>query len=201
VEAVTAQAIMRRLLLLMLLLCSFAACAQGNAPADGVIAQGARDGDAPAWAIAAATPPGWTRDCCMYARAIGVDAVLYQGEWSGKPQRVMVLNVWPRKLATLADEVDADRARYRRLDPKGKVGTVTVRHPAMPCQASVYQGSDHVDDVLVFCDPGATSGVRLSWSMSFDDGDPARRTLLDDFMRVVVASRYRRGMATPARGG
>ena len=42
----------------------------------------------------------------------------------------------------------------------------------MPCEASVYQGSDHVDDVLVFCDPGQASGVRLSWSMTFDAADP-----------------------------
>jgi hypothetical protein len=28
--------------------------------------------------------------------------------------------------------------------------------------------------------------------MAFDDADPSRRALLDDFMRVVVASRYLR---------
>jgi hypothetical protein len=180
---------MRRALLLTL--CGFVALAQAASPANNILARGARDGDAPAWMIAAITPPGWTRDCCTYARAIGVDAVLYQGEWSGKPQRVMVLNVWPRKLATLDDEVQADRSRYRQLDPKGKVSGFAVWHSTMTCEASVYRGSDHVDDVLVFCDPGNASGVRLSWSMSFDDNDPAQRTLLDDFMRVVVASRYR----------
>jgi hypothetical protein len=137
----------------------------------------------------------------MYARAIGVDAVLYQGEWSGKPQRVMVLNVWPRKLATLADEVQADRKRYLQHDPAGKTATFAVRHRAMPCEASVYQGSDHIDDVLVFCDPGAASGVRLSWSMTIDANDAARRALLDDFMQVVVATRWTKdAKAPPAHG-
>ena len=163
---------------------------------DDVLARGARDGNAPAWAIAAATPAGWTRDCCTYARAIGVQAVLYQGEWSGKPQRVMVLNVWPRKLVTLAAEVQADRTRYLQHDPAGKTSTFAVKHPAMPCEASVYEGSDHVDDVLVFCDPGAASGVRLSWSMAFDAADPSRQSLLDDFMRVVVASRWMKDPGT-----
>jgi hypothetical protein len=161
-------------------------------PTDNVLARGARDGDAPAWAIAVDTPAGWTRDCCTYARAIGVNAVLYQGEWSGKPQRVMVLNVWARQLPGLAAELKADRQRYLELDPAGKTSRFTVRHADMPCEASVYEGSDHVDDVLVFCDPGKASGIRLSWSMSFDDNDPSRRALLDAFMRVVVASHYLR---------
>ncbi len=193
---------MRRCLLPALACLLFAVAAQAAGKDDSVLARGARDGDAPAWAISAATPTGWTRDCCTYARAIGVNAVLYQGEWSGKPQRVMVLNVWPRQLATLADEVQADRKRYLQHDPAGKVSGFAVRHPAMPCEASVYQGSDHIDDVLVFCDPGTASGVRLSWSMAFDDADPSRRALLDDFMRVVVATRWARDhtATSPARG-
>ena len=167
----------------------------------GVLAHGARDGAAPAWAISVDTPAGWTRDCCMYARAIGVDAVLYQGEWSGKPQRVMVLNVWPRKLATLAAEVQADRKRYLQLDPAGKTSSFVVHNPGMPCEASVYEGSDHIDDVLVFCDPGRASGIRLSWSMSFDDNEPTRRALLDAFMQVVVASHYQHDVAPSAHAG
>lgn len=182
---------------LALLFCAALTWATGTD--DDVLARGARDGNAPAWAIAVASPPGWTRDCCTYAQAIGVNAVLYQGEWSGKPQRVMVLNVWPRQLATLADELQADRQRYLQHDPAGRTSSFAVRHPAMPCEASVYQGSDHIDDVLVFCDPGAASGVRLSWSMAFDDADPSRRALLDDFMRVAVATRWAKD-AAPARG-
>jgi hypothetical protein len=81
---------------LMLVVCVFAAQAQVTPPPASLLAHGARDGDAPAWAITVASPAGWTRDCCVYASAIGVDAVLYQGEWTGKPQRVMVLNVSPR---------------------------------------------------------------------------------------------------------
>nr|WP_108470673.1 hypothetical protein [Rhodanobacter thiooxydans] len=192
---------MRRRLLPALACLLFAVVAQAAGKDDDVLARGARDGDAPAWAISAATPTGWTRDCCTYARAIGVNAVVYQGEWSGKPQRVMVLNVWPRQLATLADEVQADRKRYLQHDPAGKVSGFAVRHPAMPCEASVYQGSDHIDDVLVFCDPGAASGVRLSWSMAFDDADPSRRALLDDFMRVVVTTRWAKDAVTPSAHG
>jgi len=193
------EAVIRRVLL-VLSLWGIAALAQAAMPADEALARGARDGDTPAWAINAATPPGWTRDCCTYARAIGVDAVLYQGEWSGIPQRVMVLNVSARKLPTLAAEVQADRERYLQHDPSGKVSGFAVRHLAMPCEASVYRGSDHVDDVVVFCDPGRASGIRLSWSMAFDDADPSQRELLDDFMRVVMASRYAADAGTPPRG-
>lgn len=183
------NAVMRRVLWVPAF-CLFAVQAHAAGPADNVLARGARDGTAPAWAVTVATPKGWTRDCCTYARAIGVDAVLYQGEWSGKPQRVMVLNVTPRKLPTLTAEVQADRKRYLQHDPAGKVSGIAVRNQAMPCQASVYRGSDHVDDVVVFCDPGQASGIRLSWSMAFDDADPTRRGLLDDFMRVVVTARW-----------
>jgi hypothetical protein len=179
----------------------FMATTQAGTPADNALAHGARDGSTPAWTIAASTPTGWTRDCCTYARAIGVDAVLYQGEWSGNPQRVMVLNVSARKLPTLAAEVQADRKRYLQHDPSGKVSGFAVRHRTMPCEASVYQGGDHVDDVVVFCDPGGASGVRLSWSMAFDDADPSRRKLLDDFMRVVVATRYAPDAGTPLPHG
>lgn len=169
-----------------------------SATGNDVLAHGVRDGNAPAWAVAVASPPGWTRDCCLYARAIGVDAVLYQGEWTGKPERVMVLNVWPRKLATLDAELAADRKRYLQRDPAGKATAITVHNAAMPCQGVVYAGSDHIDDVVVFCDPGAASGVRLSWSMSFASGDATKRALLDDFMRVARGSRYERYVAPKA---
>lgn len=168
---------------------------------DDLLARGARDGNVPAWAISTATPPGWTRDCCTYAREIGVNAVVYQGAWSGKPQRVMVLNVWPRQLPALADDVQADRKRYLQHDPAGKISGFSVAHPTMPCEASVYQGSDQIDDVLVFCDPGSASGVRLSWSMAFDDADPTRRAVLDDFMSVVVATRWAADTGMPLAHG
>ena len=100
----------------------------------------------------------------------------------------------------MAAEVQADRKRYLDLDPAGKTASFAVRHPGMACEASVYQGSDHVDDVLVFCDPGRASGIRLSWSMAFDHGDPARRALLDAFMQVVMASRYRPAAAAADAG-
>jgi hypothetical protein len=37
--------------------------------------------------------------------------------------------------------------------------------------------------------------------MTVDDNDPRRRALLDDFMRVVVATRYAPTRPTGARGG
>ena len=92
----------------------------------------------------------------------------------------------------------AYRKHYLQLDPAGKTASFAVRNPAMACEASVYEGGDRIDDVLVFCDPGQASGIRLSWSMSFDDNDPSRRALLDAFMRVVVASRYQSDPVSPA---
>ena len=186
-------------------LLALALCAPLAVPAaalgDDVLAHGARDGKAPAWAIAVAGPPGWTRDCCTYAKAIGVDAVLYQGEWTGKPERVMVLNVWPRKLATLDAEVQADRTHFLQADPAARVTWIAVHPRDMPCAATVYEGTDHVDDVVVFCDPGQASGIRLSWSMSFDHDDPSRRALLDAFMQVVVATHYQRYLPASAHAG
>ncbi|MEW9625732.1 hypothetical protein ABQJ56_16015 [Rhodanobacter sp. S2-g] len=183
----------------MLALALFLSFAAARAATSGdVLAHGVRDGAAPAWAIAVASPPGWTRDCCTYARAIGVDAVLYQGEWTGKPARVMVLNVWPRKLATLADELAADRKQYLQRDEAGKATGIRIHNPHMPCQGVMYEGSDRIDDVVVFCDPGTASGIRLSWSMSFAAADTTQRALLDAFMRVATDARYQRYVAPPA---
>jgi hypothetical protein len=49
------------------------------------------------------------QDCCTYASAIGVNYVLYQGDWTGKPDRVIVLNVWPSKLPSLDVELQDDQ--------------------------------------------------------------------------------------------
>lgn len=169
--------------------------ASGPAP---LLAHGVRDGKAPAWEVDVASPPDWTRDCCTYAEAIGVDAVLYQGAWTGNPERVMVLNVWPRKLATLADELTTDRKQYMQRDPKGKATDIRIHNPNMPCQGVFYEGSDHIDDVVVFCDPGAASGIRLSWSMSLADNDANKKPLLDAFMQVATDASYREYVAPPA---
>ena len=184
---------MKRLLAVLLLAFAGAAVA-GNAPGEA-IATGQPDGHIPGWTLRAPTPVGWTADCCTYARAIGVDEVIYRGEWTGEPYGVMVLNVWPRKLASLDAELDADRKHYLQRDPAAKVGRFPVRHRGMSCEALVFQGSDQVDDAVVFCDPGKRSGIRLSWSMSFKDADPARAAQLDAFMGVVVGTRYRAGMS------
>jgi hypothetical protein len=178
-------------LLLMLAASALAADTPGEA-----VAQGRPDRDVPGWTLHAPTPSGWTADCCTYARAIGVDMVVYRGEWTGEPDRVMALNVWPRKLASLTAELDADRKHYLQRDPAARVGRFPVRHRGMPCEALVFEGSDKVDDAVVFCDPGRATGIRLSWSISFRDADPQRAAVLGDFMRVVVGTRYRR-TATP----
>lgn len=179
----------RWLVALSLLLAGMVAIA-GDAPPLAT-AQGKPDADIPGWIVQAPTPDGWTADCCTYARAIGVDLVLYQGEWTGEPDRVMVLNVWPRKLDSLDAELDADRKHYLDRDRAAKLARFPVRHRSMPCQAQVFEGSDGVDDAVVFCEPAKASGIRLSWSMSFKDADPQRAALLETFMRVVVGTRYR----------
>jgi hypothetical protein len=185
---------MRRWCALGLALAAFAA---GPALAgQAVVASGRADGAVPAWTVTAQAPEGWTADCCTYARAIGVDAVVYRGEWSGEPQRVMVLNVWPAKLATLDAELVADRTHYLHRDPAGRAATLPIAHPSMHCAANVYEGSDHVDDMVVFCDPGKASGVRLSWSMTLAANDARRRALLDELLAVVRSTNYRRGATT-----
>lgn len=168
-----------------------AGTAMAAAPADTAVeAHGPADGNAPAWSISTAAPMGWTRDCCTYASAIGVNYVLYQGEWTGKPDRVMVLNVWPSKLDSLDAELQDDRKHYLQTDPAGKVNAFPVRNGHMPCQGVLYSGTDHVDDVVVFCDPGKAAGIRYSWSMTLSAADPMRKPLLDAFKQVVEHSSY-----------
>ncbi|HEV2621000.1 MAG TPA: hypothetical protein VGU65_02780 [Frateuria sp.] len=186
---------MRRGLAALVWLLSASVIHAAGRPADEVTAQGKPDGKVPGWTIHARAPAGWTADCCTYARGIGVDLVIYQGEWTGEPVGVMVLNVWPRKLPSLEAELDADRKHYLQLDPLAKASRFPVRHRSMACEALVFLGSDRVDDAVVFCDPGQASGIRLSWSLSFPDNDPRRAELLDEFMRVVVGSTYQRGAA------
>jgi hypothetical protein len=168
--------------------------ALANVPGDGhsVLVYGKADRNVPGWAFVADVPSGWTADCCTYARAIGVNLVMYRGEWSGEPERVMVLNVWPRKLASLKEELAEDRKQYLQRDPAAKMVHFPVRHRSMRCEAVVYEGTDHFDDAVVFCDPGAATRVRISWSMTFADGDPQRQVLLENFMRVVVGTIYMR---------
>jgi hypothetical protein len=161
------------------------------APADNVVqAHGPADGKAPAWSITTIAPAGWTKDCCTYASAIGVNYVLYQGEWTGKPDRVMVLNVWPAKLDSLDDELQDDRKHYLQRDPSGKVNPFAVQNRHTPCRGVLYAGTDHVDDVVVFCDPGKTAGIRYSWSMTVSETDPMRQSVLESFKQVVEHSSY-----------
>ena len=182
------MAAVRRWLLLACLLSTTVAV---QAQTDSVIAHGKVDGGAPGWAISANAPAGWTADCCQYARAIGVNLVMYRGEWTGEPDQVMVLNVWPRKLPTLDAESQDDRKHYLQRDPAAKFQSFDVHaDKPMACQGSVYQGTDHVDDVVVFCDLGQATGIRLSWSMTLAANTPNREQVLDQFRNVIEHSRY-----------
>ncbi|RUL74481.1 hypothetical protein [Dyella choica] len=179
-------------MLLVLLLCTLLPFAYAKqAGGQDVMAYGKTDGKAPGWAIMTDLPKGWTEDCCKYAAAIGVNLVLYQGEWSGKPEGVMVLNVWPAKLPTLAAELQDDRQHYLQSDAHGKASVFALQDPhGIACQGVLFQGSDKVDDVVVFCDPGKPSGIRYSWSMTVAANDPNRQALIDTFKQVVQRSSY-----------
>jgi hypothetical protein len=171
-------------------------------PADTAVeAHGPADGSVPGWSITTTAPNGWTKDCCTYASAIGVNYVLYQGEWTGKPDRVMVLNVWPAKLDSLDAELQDDRKHYLQTDPAGKVGEFPLRNPHMPCKGVMYAGSDHVNDVVVFCDPGKDAGIRYSWSMTVGQSDPQAQAVLAAFKQVVEKSSYAKYVAPPAAAG
>ena len=151
---------------------------------------GKADRDVPGWVIHTDLPDGWTQDCCLYASAIGVNEVLYKGEWTGEPDRVMVLNVWPSKLSSLEAEVQDDRHHYLDRDPGGKAGVFTLDNKALACRGVLFEGTDHKDDVVVFCDPGLATGIRFSWSMAFAHDDKQKDELLTLFRQVAEQSRY-----------
>lgn len=177
--------------------------AQGASAADAKAVQVASkaDRDIPGWTLRTVLPEGWTQDCCVYASAIGVNEVLYKGEWTGEPERVMVLNVWPSKLSSLEAEVQDDRHRYLARDPGGKAGVFEIDNQAVSCRGVLYEGTDRKDDVVVFCDPGLASGIRFSWSMALahDEGDKA--VLLGLFRRVAEQTGYTMGQTMRSRIG
>jgi len=145
----------------------------------------------PGWSIMTLLPAGWNKDCCTYATTIGANLVLYQGAWTGRPERVMVLNVWTATRPTLAADLQDDRQHYLQSDTHGKANPFPLKNPrAITCQGVLYQGSDHIDDVVVFCDPGKKSGIRYSWSMTVSAADPNRQALIDTFKQVVQDSVY-----------
>jgi hypothetical protein len=182
---------MRRVLpWFVLLVLSASASAAGPVDDSDVTARGNADGATPAWTIATHAPAGWTADCCTYAKAIGVDFVIYRGDWTGDPDRVMVLNVWPRKLPTLTAEWQADQKHYRKRDPLARVVAFALPELSMPCHGLTYQGTDHIDDFVVFCDPGKTAGIRFSWSMTVAANDPQRQQVTTLFRQVVQTSSY-----------
>ena len=179
--------------LVLLLLASMAQAAPVEKDA---IVSGVADRDIPAWTLRAPTPDGWTQDCCMYAKAIGVNLVMYKGEWTGDPERVVVLNVWNAKLSSLEAELQEDRHHYLERDPAGKVSVFTVDNTSVNCRGVLFEGSDHKDDAVVFCDPGLASGIRFSWSLTLAHEDAQKADLLALFRHVAEQSRYlRQGMA------
>jgi hypothetical protein len=192
------ETVMKRLCwVLVLLLLSFAVQAASAATDKAVLVSGKADGDIPGWTIHTELPNGWTQDCCVYAQAIGVNEVLYKGEWTGEPDRVMVLNVWPSKLSSLEAEVQDDRHHYLDRDPGGKAGVFALDNKALACRGVSYEGTDHKDDVVVFCDPGLASGIRFSWSMTLAHDDKQKDELLALFRRVVEQSSYTVNRAAP----
>ena len=179
-----------------------AATAATQGEAKTVTVSGGADESVPGWSIVTVPPAGWTSDCCQYARAIGVNLVIYQGDWTGNPDRVMVLNVWPRKLPSLKAERAADQASYVKKDPQAVVSAFPVNGTAMTCDGVLYQGSDHMDDAVVFCDPGKATGIRLSWSMTVAAKDPQRASVLALLRQVVQQStyaKYQRGDRSTSR--
>lgn len=168
----------------------FVACAAVAADGPMVQVAGKADRDVPGWTLRTVLPDGWTQDCCVYAAAIGVNEVLYKGEWTGEPDRVMVLNVWPSKLSSLEAEVQDDRHRYLARDPGGKADVFAVDNKAVACRGVLYEGTDHKDDVVVFCDPGLASGIRFSWSMALAHDEADKSSLLALFRRVAEQSTY-----------
>jgi hypothetical protein len=183
------EAVMKRCCwgLLLLLLVSVAQAV----PVDNVATvSGAADRDIPAWTLRAPTPDGWTQDCCMYAKAIGVNLVMYKGEWTGEPERVIVLNVWNAKLSSLEAELQDDRHRYLERDPAGKASVFAVDNKTVNCRGVLFEGSDHKDDAVVFCDPGLASGIRFSWSLTLAHDDAQKADLLALFRHVAEQSQY-----------
>ncbi|KGI76917.1 hypothetical protein [Oleiagrimonas soli] len=177
---------------LLLGLCATAA--QAASPTGKSAVAYGRAGDKwPGWSIVTDVPAGWTADCCDHARWVGVPMVIYRGEWTGKPEGVMVLNVWLSDGKTLGQDLDKDRSEYLRRDPKATVAVLSAPEPkGVTCVGVRYRGSDRVEDAVVFCDPGKRTGIHYSWSISIGAKDPQRAAKLTAFERVVTHSRYLR---------
>jgi hypothetical protein len=82
------------------------------------------------------------------------------------------------------------------------VSAFPVNGTAMSCDGVLYQGSDHMDDAVVFCDPGKATGIRLSWSMTVAAKDPQRASVLALLRQVVQQStyaKYQRGDKSTSR--
>lgn len=173
------------------LLIPFAACGAGVDKDPGVLVYGGGNGEIPGWAIFTDLPTGWMSDCCTRAKAIGVNLVLYKGEWTGKPEKVILLNVWTAKAPTLSVDFQRDRKQYLTSYPTAKEAAFPIANThKLACLGSIYQRDDNKDDVVVFCEPDRASHIRLSWSMLIAGNDPERQEVLVEFKRVVEQSLY-----------
>ena len=191
---------------LLLLGVLFAGAAVATTPeGHTVIAYGRAGKHLPGWGLVSSLPAGWTADCCDHARWVGVPLVLYRGDWTGKPEGVIVLNVWLAGSKALHADVVEDRGKYLKRDAKATITPLKFGTPkGMACHGLMYRGSDRVDDAVVFCDPGKRTGIHYSWSNSVDQADPARAQLLHAFRQVVadtIYMRYTPGKALPGMQG
>jgi hypothetical protein len=173
------------------------ASAAGTPHDDDVLVYGRGDPDKkmPPWSILAPKPGGWKVDCCNHAQALGVNLVMYQGKWTGKPEYVMVLLVWPSESRSLDSQLQADRQKYLQRHPAGKIEAFPVINSyGMACQGVLYesyQNDSNFDDAVVFCQPkNQASGLQLSWSITVNKNDSIHQQVLALFKRVVAGSTY-----------
>lgn len=183
-----------------------ASAAMADPPAGHtVIAYGRAGKHLPGWSLASSLPKGWTSDCCDHARWVGVPLVLYRGDWTGKPEGVIVLNVWLADGKALRADVAEDRRKYLKRDAAATTAPLAFDTPrGMACRGLAYHGSDRVDDAVVFCDPGKHTGIHYSWSIGVSRANPERARLLADFRQVVadtVYTRYIPGKSPTGRPG
>ena len=158
-----------------------------------VYGNGRADHAMPPWSITAPKPDGWTADCCGYAKNLHVNLVMYAGQWTGKPERVMILTTWPANAQLLDDVLKSDQEDYLKKNPAGKVVPFPIANKGgLTCRGQMYAGLEgKLDDFVVFCQPqDKSSGLQLSWSMQLAGDDPSRQQILAWFKQVVEGSSY-----------
>jgi hypothetical protein len=124
------------------------------------------------WAFVVNVPAGWEFDCCKLATRHDSQLLVFPHGWNGAdPDRVMLLHVWHSVRPTVDADWDADAQAYRQRFPDVHVEDFAATKKSLHCRSTVYTGSDHVRDYVVFCDPGNNLDFRFSWSMMLRDTD------------------------------